>query len=178
MENIRCAVYPGTFDPLTNGHLSLIRRTRELFDRVIVAVALETPKTPLFSQEERVDLARKAIGDVSGIQVEPFNGLLVDYVAQRGSTIIIRGLRSISDFDYEFQLTLMNRKLRREVQTIFLVPDYQWLYISSSIVKAAAGLGGDVHGLVPDCVERRLKEIYAPGAAPKPASRPASSTGD
>jgi pantetheine-phosphate adenylyltransferase len=177
MEKVRCAVYPGTFDPLTNGHLSLIRRTRELFDRVIVAVARETPKTPLFSQEERVDLARKAIGDAPGILVEPFDGLLVDYVAQRGALVIIRGLRSISDFDYEFQLTLMNRKLRREVQTLFLVPDYQWLYISSSIVKAAASLGGDVHGLVPDCVERRLKEVYAQGDAPKSPSCFASSAG-
>ncbi|MDR2695052.1 MAG: pantetheine-phosphate adenylyltransferase [Deltaproteobacteria bacterium] len=166
MHQERTAIYPGTFDPLTNGHLSLIRRSRELFDRVVVAVAAETPKNPLFSLEERVQLAREAIGDGDpGIEVESFDGLLVDYVVKRGSRILLRGLRAVSDFEYEFQLALMNRRLRREIQTVFLMTDYQWLYISSTIVKAAAGLGGDVHGLVPACVERRLREKYACGEA-------------
>jgi pantetheine-phosphate adenylyltransferase len=166
MHPARTAIYPGTFDPLTNGHLSLIRRSRELFDRIVVAVAAETPKMPLFTLEERVQLAREALGDCnSGIVVEPFDGLLVDYVAKRGSCILLRGLRAVSDFEYEFQLALMNRKLRREIQTVFLMTDYQWLYISSTIIKAAASLGGDIHGLVPECVERSLREKYACGEA-------------
>ena len=164
MHKERAAVYPGTFDPFTNGHLSLIRRGRELFDRLVVAVAAETPKNPLFSLEERVQLAREAIGDSDpGIVVEPFDGLLVDYVANRGARILLRGLRAVSDFEYEFQMALMNRKLRRDVQTVFLMTDYQWLYISSTIVKAAASLGGDVRGLVPSCVERSLQRKYAKG---------------
>jgi pantetheine-phosphate adenylyltransferase len=164
MHQERTAVYPGTFDPLTNGHLSLIRRSRELFDQVVVAVAAATPKTPLFTLEERVQLAREAIGDKdSGIVVEPFDGLLVDYVVKRGSRIVLRGLRAVSDFEYEFQLALMNRRLRREIQTVFLMTDYRWLYISSTIVKAAASQGGNVHGLVPECVERSLQEKYAQG---------------
>jgi pantetheine-phosphate adenylyltransferase len=162
MHQERTAIYPGTFDPLTNGHLSLIRRSRELFDRIVVAVAAQTPKAPLFTLEERVQLAREALGDNdSGIVVEPFDGLLVDYVVKRGSCILLRGLRAVSDFEYEFQLALMNRKLRREIQTVFLMTDYQWLYISSTIVKAAASLGGNIHGLVPGCVERSLQKKYA-----------------
>ena len=164
MHQERTAIYPGTFDPLTNGHLSLIRRGRELFDRIVVAVAAETPKHPLFTLEERVQLAREAIGDSDlGIVVEAFDGLLVDYVAKCGSRILLRGLRAVSDFEYEFQLALMNRKLRREIQTVFLMTDYQWLYISSTIVKAAASLGGDIHDLVPECVERSLQKKYARG---------------
>jgi len=176
----RTVIYPGTFDPLTNGHLSLIRRSRELFDRIVVAVAAETPKTPLFTLEERVALAREAIGDSdAGITVEPFAGLLVDYVVQRGAHILLRGLRAVSDFEYEFQLALMNRRLKREIQTVFLMTDYQWLYISSTIVKAAASLGGDIHGLVPACVERSLKEKYASGGTGKatPCFDPAAGSG-
>jgi pantetheine-phosphate adenylyltransferase len=166
MHHERTAIYPGTFDPLTNGHLSLIRRGRALFDRIVVAVAADTPKDPLFSLEERVQLAREAIGNNdSGSVVEPVDGLLGEYVVKRGSRILLRGLRAVSDFEYEFQLALMNRKLRREIQTVFLMTDYQWLYISSTIIKAAASLGGDVHGLVPGCVERRLREKYAGNGA-------------
>ena len=164
MHQERTAIYPGTFDPLTNGHVSLIRRGRELFDQVVVAVAAETPKAPLFTLEERVRIAREAIGDSDpGLVVEPFDGLLVDYVAERGSRILLRGLRAVSDFEYEFQLALMNRRLRRDIQTVFLMTDYQWLYISSTIVKAAASLGGNIHGLVPGCVERALREKYLQG---------------
>jgi pantetheine-phosphate adenylyltransferase len=163
MKETRTAVYPGTFDPLTNGHAGIIRRAGRLFDRIVVAVAAETPKTPLFTLEERVALAREAVEDAPRIIVEPFEGLLVDYVAERGADIIVRGLRAVSDFEYEFQLALMNRKLRREIQTVFLMTDYQWLYISSTIVKAAASLGGRVDDLVPACVARRLKEKYARG---------------
>lgn len=159
----RIAIYPGTFDPLTNGHLSLIRRGRELFDSVVVAIADNTPKAPLFSLDERVEMTRTALGDSPGIFVEPFSGLLVDYVAARGASIILRGLRAVSDFEYEFQLALMNRRLRREIQTVFLMTDYQWLYISSTIVKAAASHGGDMEGLVPDNVLLALKEKYEHG---------------
>ncbi len=159
----RIAIYPGTFDPITNGHVSLIRRGCEIFDTVVVAVADNTPKAPLFSHEERVAMATEAIADVPGARVEPFTGLLVDYVAQRGARAIMRGLRAVSDFEFEFQLALMNRKLRRDIQTIFLMTDYQWLYISSTIIKAAASHGGDVDGLVPDNVFKALQEKYATG---------------
>lgn len=159
-ERGKLAVYPGTFDPLTMGHVSLIRRGREIFDRVIVAVAMDTPKTPLFSLDERVRMAEEVFADHEGITVEPFSGLLVDYAERRGASVILRGLRAVSDFEYEFQLALMNRKLKRHVQTVFLMTDYQWLYISSTIIKAAASLGGDIKGLVPENVYRRLREKY------------------
>ncbi len=154
------AVYPGTFDPLTNGHASLIKRGCEIFDTVIVAVALDTPKSPLFSIEERVAMAAEAFTGNPKVRVEPFSGLLVDYVDRSGAGVILRGLRAVSDFEYEFQLALMNRKLKRHIQTVFLMTDYQWLYISSTIIKAAAQLGGDIKGLVPDAVYVRLREKF------------------
>ncbi len=159
----RIAIYPGTFDPITNGHISLIRRGCDIFDKVVVAVADNTPKAPLFTHEERVQLAKDALVDVPGASVEPFSGLLVDYVAKRGAQVILRGLRAVSDFEYEFQLALMNRKLRREIQTIFLMTDYQWLYISSTIIKAAASHGGCVENLVPDNVKLALQKKYNSG---------------
>ncbi len=159
----RIAIYPGTFDPITNGHVSLIKRGCEIFDKVIVAVADNTPKFPLFTLEERVALAHEAVGHVPEVTVEPFSGLLVDYVARRGGHIILRGLRAVSDFEYEFQLALMNRKLQRHIQTVFLMTDYQWLYISSTIVKAAASHGGDVQDLVPDNVLHALRKKYLSG---------------
>lgn len=157
---VRPAIYPGTFDPLTNGHVSLIRRGCQVFDSVIVAVAADTPKTPLFSLDERVRMAEEVFADHPAITVEPFTGLLVDYAERRGVNVILRGLRAVSDFEYEFQLALMNRKLKRHIQTMFLMTDYQWLYISSTIIKAAASLGGDIKGLVPENVYRRLREKY------------------
>ncbi len=156
----RVAVYPGTFDPLTNGHVSLARRACEIFDVVVFAVANDTPKTPLFNTEERVAMAREVFADQEKVQVEAFSGLLVDYAEQRGARVILRGLRAVSDFEYEFQLALLNRKMKRDIQTLFLMTDYQWLYISSTIVKAAARLGGDIKGLVPDPVYRRLREKF------------------
>ncbi len=159
----RIAVYPGTFDPITNGHLSLIRRGCDIFDTVVVAVADNTPKNPLFSHKERVQMAKEALADVQGAVVEPFSGLLVDYVARRGAHVILRGLRAVSDFEYEFQLALMNRKLQREIQTVFLMTDYQWLYISSTIIKAAASHGGSVEDLVPDNVAQALHKKYVSG---------------
>lgn len=156
----RSAVYPGTFDPLTNGHVSLIRRGCELFDRIIVAVANDTPKNPLFTIEERVAMAREVFAGHPQVEVAQFSGLLVDYVERVGSQAILRGLRAVADFEYEFQLALMNRKLKRHVQTVFLMTDYQWLFTSSSIVKSAASLGGEIRGLVPDPVYRALRRKY------------------
>lgn len=156
----RVAVYPGTFDPMTMGHVSLIRRGCEIFDRVIVAVANDTPKSPLFSITERVAMAEEVFKDEPQVTVEPFSGLLVEYAERRGAHVILRGLRAVSDFEYEFQLALMNRKLKKHIQTVFLMTDYQWLYISSTIIKAAGKLGGDIKGLVPDNVYRNLREKY------------------
>jgi pantetheine-phosphate adenylyltransferase len=156
----RSAVYPGTFDPLTNGHVSLIRRGCELFDKIIVAVANDSPKNPLFTIEERVAMAQEVFADHRQVEVAQFSGLLVDYVERVGSHAILRGLRAVADFEYEFQLALMNRKLKRHVQTVFLMTDYQWLFTSSSIVKSAASLGGEIRGLVPDPVYRALRRKY------------------
>ncbi len=156
--NPRLAVYPGTFDPLTNGHASIIKRGSKLFDTVVLAVAKSTPKKTLFSVEERVDLAREVFRNNSHIVVEPFDGLLVDYVERRGAGAILRGLRAVSDFEYEFQMALMNRRLSREVQTVFLMTDYKWMYLSSTIVKEVACYGGNIKGLVPDAV---VSPLYA-----------------
>ncbi|SDB40094.1 Phosphopantetheine adenylyltransferase [Desulfonatronum thiosulfatophilum] len=156
----RIAVYPGTFDPLTNGHVSLIRRGLEVFDQVIVAVAHDTPKIPLFNLEERLDMVNAVFAPEPRVLGEGFQGLLVEYARNRGASVILRGLRATSDFEYEFQLALMNRRLERGLQTMFLMTDYKWLYISSTIIKEAARLHGDVQGLVPDVVLQRLQQKY------------------
>jgi pantetheine-phosphate adenylyltransferase len=154
------AVYPGTFDPLTNGHLSLVRRARMIFGTVVLAVAKDTHKTSMFTVEERVAMAGEALAGEHGVVVEGFEGLLVDYVKRRGAKVILRGLRAVSDFDFEFQMALMNRRMAREVETVFLMTDFRWLYISSTIIKEAARAGGDVRGLVPDAVLTRLYERF------------------
>jgi pantetheine-phosphate adenylyltransferase len=156
------AIYPGSFDPITNGHLSLVRRALSIFERVIIAVARNPEKTPLFSIEERLDMVREAVANESGVGVESFDGLLVDYAASVGASVIVRGLRAVSDFEFEFQLALMNRRLNRDIQSVFMMTDYRWLFISSTIIKQAAKLGGNVEGLVPEGVERRLKERFGP----------------
>lgn len=153
---MKAALYPGTFDPLTNGHVSLIRRGRAVFGKIIVAIAVDTPKQPLFSIEERVALAREAFKNDEGITVEPFTGLTVDFARKRNVAAILRGLRAVSDFEYEFQLALMNRRLERSIQTVFLMTDYQWLYISSTMIKTAAKEGADIKGLVPENVREAL----------------------
>jgi len=158
MEKGKLAIYPGTFDPLTNGHVSIIRRGCEIFDTVVVAVAYDAYKNAMFSHEERVAMAAEVFAGKKNIIVEGFSGLLVDYVEQRGANVILRGLRAVADFEYEFQLALMNRKLKRHVQTVFLMTDYRWLYVSSTIVKAAGSLGGNIRGMVPELVYRRLCE--------------------
>jgi pantetheine-phosphate adenylyltransferase len=159
-QDPRLAVYPGTFDPLTKGHVSLISRGLKVFDRVVLAVAQSTPKKTCFTLNERVDMAREVFQDEPRIIVEPFDGLLIDYVLQRGAGAILRGLRAVSDFEYEFQMALMNRRLSRDVQTVFLMTDYKWMYLSSTIVKEVALHGGNVKGLVPEPVLARLKAKY------------------
>ena len=136
-QDKRVAIYPGTFDPLTNGHANIIRRGLRMFDNIIVAVAADTGKSPLFSLEERVAMAEKVFAKEPNISVEPFQGLLVEYVARRNVHTVLRGLRAVSDFEYEFQIALMNRKLRPDIETLFLISDYRWLYISSTIVKTS-----------------------------------------
>lgn len=157
----RVAVYPGTFDPFTNGHLSLVRRGLEVFDRVIVAAAKDSGKNPLFSLEERVAMIREVFRGQPRVQVDGFSGLLVEYVPQVGANTILRGLRAVSDFEYEFQMALMNRKLKPSIHTVFMMTDYRWLYISSTIIKDVARLGGSIDGLVPEVILRRVEERMA-----------------
>ncbi len=156
------AVYPGTFDPITMGHLDIIDRALNLFDKVIIAIAINPGKKPLFSLDERMEMVRKCFPeDYSRIEVDGVSGLLVEYAAEKGAKAIIRGLRAVSDFDYEFQLALMNKKLEREVDTLFLMPGFRWIYISSSIIKDAARHGGDVADLVPEHVNQQLLSVFS-----------------
>ncbi len=157
----KTAVYPGTFDPLTNGHVSIVRRGLDVFDTIVLAIAKDTPKQPLFSLEERVSMAEDVFANSPNVVVEPFTGLLVEYVENRGAQVVLRGLRAISDFENEFQMALMNRRLKRDVHTLFMMTDYKWLFTSSSIIKETAGLGGDVQGLVPEPVWVRLRQKLA-----------------
>lgn len=153
----KTAIYPGTFDPITNGHLDIVDRALDLFDNIIIALAINPGKEPVFSLEERMEMIRRCYPEKnSRVQVEPINGLLVKFARQRKAIAIVRGLRAVSDFDYEFQLALMNRKLEREVDTVFLMAGFRWIYISSSIIKDAARHGGDVTDLVPSHVEEML----------------------
>jgi pantetheine-phosphate adenylyltransferase len=156
----KIAVYPGTFDPITNGHLSIVSRALKIFDKLVIAILINPEKTPLFSLEERIDMIKHTLRSKSNIEVDYFEGLLVDYVVEKKSNVILRGLRAMSDFEFEFQLALMNRKLNREVQSLFLMTDYKWFYTSSTIIKEAAQLGGDINGLVPPIVSRKLKEKF------------------
>lgn len=160
-QYMKIALYPGTFDPLTNGHASLIRRGCDVFDRVLVAVAGDTPKKPLFSLEERVRLIEEAFKHDPRVIVEPFRGLTVEFAKKKGVCAILRGLRAVSDFEYEFQLALMNRRLCKDIQTVFLMTDYKWLYISSTLIKEAAFQGADIRGLAPEAVLLALKEKLA-----------------
>ncbi len=154
---IRRAIYPGSFDPVTNGHLDVIDRARKLFDEVIVAVAHNDQKNPLFTLEERLGLLRATIGKLKNVEIAPLNGLLVDFALTRKATAVIRGLRAISDFEFEFQMALMNRKLEATVETIFLMPKEEYTYLSSRIVKEIARLGGDVAEFVPARVATALR---------------------
>ncbi len=163
MKGKKIAVYPGTFDPITNGHCDVVWRGLKLFDEIIVAIAKNGSKDPLFTVEERLEMVRKTFEDAPNIEVDSFDGLLVDYVVHRGADTILRGLRAVSDFEYEFQLGLMNRKLNKNVQTVFLMTGLRWIFISSSIIKEAARFGGNTQGMVPDIVHERLKERFRKG---------------
>jgi len=154
----RIAVYPGSFDPVTYGHLDIIKRALKIFDRVIVAVAHHSEKQPLFTVSERVGLLKRSIRGLSRVEVDDFKGLVVDYVKRERADVVIRGLRMISDFEYEFQMALTNRKLSKDVETIFMMPSEEYSYVSSKLIKEAAGLGADLNGFVPGFVEKAIKE--------------------
>ncbi len=157
---MRAVIYPGSFDPLTNGHLDVIHRAARLFDRVIVAVAMNDSKKPLFTLDERTAMVREVVAGegLKNVVADQFDGLLVDYVVQQGASAVVRGLRAVSDFEFEFQLALMNRKLNESVETLFLMPKDTYSFLSSRMVKEIARLGGDVTPFVPDSVRLALKE--------------------
>ena len=160
------AVYPGSFDPITNGHLDIIARGLSVFDEVTIAILVNAEKQPLFTTEERQDIIREAYAGESRVKVDTFSGLLVDYAEKIGAAVIVRGLRAISDFEYEFQMALMNRHLNPRIETVFMMPAESYSYLSSRLVKEVFQLGGAVHELVPPVVERRLREKY-PGPPPE-----------
>jgi pantetheine-phosphate adenylyltransferase len=152
----KLAVYPGSFDPLTNGHVDIIERGARLFDRIIVAILVNGEKDPFFEACERKEIADEVFGGFPNVEVETFDGLLVDYAARKEANVIVRGLRAISDFEYEMQMALMNRRLNRLIETVFMMPDERYTYLSSRLVKEVYALGGSISGLVPEIVESRL----------------------
>src|SRR4026207_780536 len=160
-SQMRRAIYPGSFDPITNGHLDVIERARKLFDEVVVAVANNDEKQPLFSLKDRLDLLRETAGKIDNVRIAEFEGLLVEFARNEKAGVVIRGLRAISDFEFEFQMALMNRKLDSAVETIFLMPKEEYTYLSSRIVKEIARLGGDVSGFVPACVAKALRRKFS-----------------
>lgn len=159
--SMRRALVPGSFDPVTNGHLDIIIRASAMFDEVLIAVAPNSTKTPLFTIEERIEMLTEVCASCENVTVTTFEGLLVQFACENGVTAIVKGLRAVSDFEYELQMALMNRRLQPEIETIFLMTGAEYSYLSSSIVKEIARLGGAVEGLVPDCVEQRLRQKVA-----------------
>ena len=155
--NHRTAIYPGTFDPITRGHEDLVRRGASLFDKLILAIAESPSKKPRFSLAERVDMAREVLNDVKNVEIVGFNTLLMDFVHQQGAKVVVRGLRAVSDFEYEFQMAGMNRSVYPEVETVFLTPGEQYMFISATMVREIARLGGDVSKFVQPCVNKRLQ---------------------
>jgi len=156
----RIAIYPGSFDPVTNGHIDIAKRGLKLFDRIIVAILHNPCKKSLFTIEERLEMLNESMSGIDHIEFDTFDGLLVDYAHQRNACAILRGMRAVSDFEYEFQLALMNRKLQRQVETVFLMTGLRWIFTSSSIIKEAARFGGDVSDMVPPKVNARLKTKF------------------
>lgn len=158
-ESPQIAVYPGTFDPITNGHIDIIERALHLFHHIIIAVALNPKKTPLFNLEERLGMVHEATKEFPHLTIESFEGLLVHYLRQKSAIAIIRGIRAVSDFEYEFQMALMNRQLDPRIETVFLMPSKEFTYLSSSLIKEVACYKGDISGLVPKIVSEKLKKI-------------------
>ena len=158
MEKI--AIYPGSFDPVTNGHIDIIKRGLKIFDRIIVTILINPSKSLLFSLEERIHLLSESLSDIDNVEIASYHGLLVDYARQREAHAILRGMRAVSDFEYEFQMALMNRKLDREIQTVFLMTGRRWIFTSSSIIKEAAKFGGDIESMVPPVVKDKLEEKF------------------
>ncbi len=156
----RIAVYPGSFDPVTYGHIDIVQRGRKLFDKIIVAILNNPAKKSLFPVEERLEMLRESMSEIPGLTFDSFDGLLVDYVNRQGAQAILRGMRAVSDFEHEFQLALMNRKLNREVETVFLMTGMRWFFTSSSIIKEAASFGGDISDMVPPNVLQRVRAKY------------------
>src|SRR6516164_4722821 len=159
------AIYPGSFDPVTNGHLDLIARGEKMFDRLIVAVLKNADKAPLFSLSERVEMLREVTRQWDSVEVDVFDGLLVDYARKRGAAVILRGIRAVSDYEYELQMALMNRKLEPRLETVFMLPGETYSYLSARLVREIAQLGGPLNGLVPAVVEKRLREKHVGSAA-------------
>ena len=157
------AVYPGSFDPITNGHLDLIQRGLKIFDHIIVAIAINLAKKSLFSIDERLEMIRASLGDNHNISIGSFSGLLVEYCRRQNARAILRGLRAITDFEYEFQLAMMNRRLEPEIETVFLMTGLRWVFLSSSILKEAAMHGGNIEGMVSEFVYKKLREKYGLG---------------
>ena len=161
----RLAIYPGTFDPITNGHLDIVRRASQLFDEIIILIARNTEKIPLFNIDERLELARDVTGGIGDVSVEIFDGLLAEFARQRNASAIVRGLRAVKDFEYEFQMALMNKSLYPEVETVLLMPSERFTYVNSSIVKEVARLGGNVTPHVPPIVAEALSVKYSAGTS-------------
>jgi pantetheine-phosphate adenylyltransferase len=157
----RVAVYPGSFDPITNGHVDIILRGARIFDKIVVAVLVNSEKRPLFSLQERVEMAREVFRDEPKVHVEAFEGLLIDFARLKQASVIVRGLRAVSDFEFEFQIALMNRRLAPDIETVFMMPAESYTYISSRVIREVFSLGGAVTGLVPEVVEARMREKYA-----------------
>jgi len=154
------AIYPGTFDPITNGHIDILQRSLRIFDHIILGIGPNPKKTSLFSLEERIQMVKEAVKDVTNVSVEAFDGLLVDFAKKNGASAIIRGLRAVSDFEYEFQMALMNRKLDDKIETVFLMPSEEYSYLTSSIIKIVSGYDGDISSLVPKHVHAMLKDKF------------------
>ena len=156
----KIAIYPGSFDPITNGHIDIIERGLKLFDKIIVAILNNAAKETLFSVEERVEMLETSLKQFSNIEIDTFDGLLVDYAVERKAQAVLRGMRAVSDFDYEFQMALMNRRLNREVHTVFLMTGLRWIFTSSSIIKEAARYGGDIKSMVPSEINQKVIEKF------------------